>query len=54
MKFVGMALILAGFSGFAFAGGIAPPAPEIGPASGAGAVALLAGAILVIRGRRKK
>jgi len=52
MKFAGMVLVLAGFSSLAFAGGVA--APEIGPASGVGAVALLAGAILVIRGRRKK
>jgi hypothetical protein len=29
-------------------------APEIDPASGASALALLTGAVLVIRGRRKK
>lgn len=52
MKFAGMALVLTAFSSFAFAGGVA--APEIGPASAAGAVAMLAGAILVIRGRRRR
>jgi len=52
MKFVGMVLVLAGFSSLAFAGGTA--APEISPASAVSAVAVLAGAILVIRGRRKK
>ncbi len=31
-----------------------PPAPEIDPASGGSALALLAGAVLVIRGRRRK
>jgi LPXTG-motif cell wall-anchored protein len=29
------------------------PAPEISPASGVAALALISGAILVIRGRRK-
>jgi hypothetical protein len=32
---------------------VGPPAPEIDPASGASALALLAGAVLVIRGRKK-
>jgi hypothetical protein len=31
-----------------------PAVPEVSPASGAAAVALVSGAILVIRGRRKK
>jgi hypothetical protein len=53
MKFIGMVLLLAGFSSLAFAGA-APPAPEIGPASGIAALTLVSGAILVIRGRRKK
>jgi len=52
MKFIGMVLLLAGFSSLAFAGA-APPAPEIGPASGVAALTLVSGAILVIRGRRK-
>ena len=33
---------------------LAVPAPEIDPASGTSALALLAGAVLVIRGRRRK
>jgi hypothetical protein len=53
MKSVGMVLLLAGFSSFAI-GGVAIAAPEISPASGAGALALLSGALLVIRGRRKR
>ena len=51
MKFTGMVLILMGLSSLAFAGVAA--VPEIGPASGVGALALLAGGLLVIRGRRK-
>jgi hypothetical protein len=34
--------------------GVTPTAPEISPASGVGALALLSGAILVIRARRKQ
>ncbi len=52
MKSVGMVLLLVGLSSFAIAGGVA--APEISPASGVAAFALLSGALLVIRGRRKK
>ena len=51
MKSVGIVLLLVGMSSLAFAGPVA--APEINPASGAGALALLSGALLVIRGRRK-
>jgi hypothetical protein len=54
MKSVGLVLLFVGFSSFAIAGGIAVAAPEIGPASAAGALALVSGALLVIRGRRKK
>jgi len=53
MKSFGMILILVGCSSLAFAG-VAPSAPEIGPASGVAALTLVSGAILVIRGRRKK
>jgi hypothetical protein len=53
MKSIGMVLILAGFSSLAFAV-VTPSAPEIGPASGVAALTLVSGAILVIRGRRKK
>jgi uncharacterized membrane protein HdeD (DUF308 family) len=52
MKFTGIVLLLLGLSTFAFAGH--PSAPEISPASGVGALALISGALLVIRGRRKK
>lgn len=52
MKSVGILLLLAGLSTFAFAGGISTP--EISPASGVGALALVSGALLVIRGRRRK
>jgi hypothetical protein len=52
MKTIGMALLLMGFSGFLFAG--ASVVPEISPASAVGALALVSGAVLVIRGRRKK
>jgi hypothetical protein len=52
MKFGGMALLLLGFSSLAMGGFIV--APEISPASGISALALVSGALLVIRGRRKK
>ena len=52
MKFAGMLLLLMGLSGLAIGGPVA--APEISPASGVGALTLLSGAILMIRGRRKK
>jgi LPXTG-motif cell wall-anchored protein len=52
MKFVGIALLLVGLSSAVMAG--TPTAPEISPASAAAALALLSGAVLVIRGRRKK
>jgi len=51
-KAVGMLLLLVGASSFAIAvnGGV----PEIGVGSAGSAIALLSGALLVIRGRRKK
>lgn len=52
MKILGMVLLLAGVSSLAMAG--SNQVPEISAASGAAAVALVSGAILVIRGRRKK
>jgi hypothetical protein len=51
MKTVGMLLLLAGLSSLAMAG--APATPEISPATGVAALALVSGAVLVIRGRRK-
>jgi len=52
MKSIGIAFLLVGFSAFAFAG--SARAPEISPASGVAALAMISGALLVIRGRRKK
>ena len=52
MKFVGMVVLFAGMSGLAMAGGIT--VPEISAASGVAGLALVSGALLVIRGRRKK
>ena len=52
MKFVGIVFLLVGLSTLAFAGTVATP--EISPASGAAALALVSGGLLVIRGRRKK
>jgi len=50
-KPLGLILVLVGTPGWVMASGVVP---EIGgPASGVAAVALLCGAILVIRGRRK-
>ena len=53
MKFLGLMLLLAGVSSSAFAADVLA-APEISTASGAAAITLLSGALLVIRGRRKK
>jgi len=53
MKSAGFVLLLIGLSSFATAG-LATAAPEIGPASSGAAIALLSGALLVIRGRRKR
>lgn len=50
MKIAGIALVAVGVSGTCFAIGT----PEIDPASGANALALLTGALLIIRGRRRK
>jgi hypothetical protein len=53
MKSLGLVLLLVGVSSSAFAA-LTVAAPEISPASGAAAITLLSGALLVIRGRRKK
>jgi len=61
-KIIGMLLLLIGLLGLIQAapcstapGGVSTcGAPEIDPASGASALALLSGATLIIRGRRKK
>ena len=49
MKLVGMFLLVVGMSGVAMAN-----VPEIDAGSGASALALLSGALLVIKSRRKK
>lgn len=48
-KVLGMMIVLAGASQFAMATAV----PEIGVGSAGNAIALISGAILVIRGRRK-
>lgn len=50
MKILGMVLLLIGMGSAAFAN----VAPEISPASAGSAIALLSGALLVMRGRRRK
>jgi MYXO-CTERM domain-containing protein len=50
---LGMAILLASVAGFAF-GGNGPIAPEIDASSGAAALGLLAGGLLILRSRRKK
>jgi hypothetical protein len=47
-KYIGFALLLIGSAGVA----LATPVPEINPGSGMSALALLSGALLVIRARR--
>ena len=49
-KVLGMFLLLSGVASFAMATAV----PEVGAGSAGSAVALLSGALLVIRGRRKK
>jgi len=49
-KYTALALLLIGTAGIA---GAVPAVPEIDPASGASALALLSGALLVFRARRK-
>jgi len=51
MKAIGLMILLAAAAGSAMAGTTA--VPEIDAASAVGAVALLSGALLVIRARRK-
>ena len=51
-NYVGLALLAIGSAGFAVAGSAS--VPEIDPAMGVGALALLSGALLVIRGRQKR
>jgi len=50
MKIAGLALLGVGMSSVCLAVGV----PEIDPASGGSALALLTGAMLIIRGRRSR
>jgi hypothetical protein len=50
MKILGSVLLFIGVGSAAFA----TVAPEISPASAGSAIALISGAVLVMRGRRKK
>lgn len=50
-KLFGMMVVLAGMATALMAGN---PAPEVDASTGAAALALLAGGVLVLRGRRKK
>ena len=50
-KLIGMILLVIGSASVAIA---APAVPEIDPTSGASVLALIAGALLIIRGRRKQ
>jgi hypothetical protein len=52
-KFIAATLLVLGTAAISRAGG-GPPVPEIDPTTGAAALALVAGAVLIIRGRRKK
>jgi len=52
MKSFGMILLLAGLSSLTMAGTLT--VPEVSPASGLAALAMVSGVLLVIRGRRKK
>ena len=51
VKLIGAMLLLMGMAGFAFG---PPTAPEISPDSATTALALISGAVLVMRGRRKR
>jgi len=52
MKTLGLIVLLAAVAGSALAGGVA--VPEIDPGASVGVLAMLSGAALIIRGRRKK
>ena len=51
-KLLGLTLLMIGASISCLAGDA--PVPELDPAAGGAAIALVAGGLLVIRGRRKK
>jgi len=51
MKTIGLMMLLGGAAGTAMANSVVP---EIGSGSAIGAIALLSGALVVIRGRRRQ
>jgi uncharacterized protein (TIGR03382 family) len=51
-KLIGTTLLFLAMAGFTFAA--IPATPEIDPATGVSALALLSGGLLVLRARRKK
>jgi hypothetical protein len=51
-RLIGLGILLLGAAGFAFAG-LAPAAPEIDASAGVAAMTLLAGGLIVLRGRRR-
>ena len=51
MKLIGSILLLIGMGSLAIAQAVAP---EVSPVSAGSAIALISGAVLVMRGRRKK
>ncbi len=51
-RLLGISLLLAGASATCIAG--LSPIPEVDPASGGAALTLITGALLIIRGRRRK
>ena len=56
-KIVGMLFLMVGLSAFAMADDFnwfQHPVPEIDPSSGVSAAALLSGAVMMIRGRKKQ
>jgi hypothetical protein len=53
LKAAGIALLLAGFGAFLLAFPAGVPTPEIDAASAGNALALLGGAVLLIRSRKK-
>jgi len=52
MRIVGLVLLMGGTAAFCFGGLV--PAPEVDPASGGAAIALVGGALMVLRARKKK
>jgi hypothetical protein len=50
-RILGFALLMIASAGFVFGSSVAP---EIDPSYGGSALALLSGALLVVRGRRKR